>query len=657
MLKTVKVLLIAGMMGFSSYACGKDPAIIELKIPPKPLTQSLRWQHEPNGPGEFLFQPDPLLMSRPESHTTIADREFCATSLGLLTKKGPEPWTIVPATYGLNLKIAGSHDGQLMLSTAGKSLFSLDPTNLAIHLQLKNIQGYVINIERDGFWVMDNFPEDSHTQRAWGGREIAHYSTDGTELTRYKLGEHNIPPGVISETHFDRDALWLIVRPNTWSYSGPCTWIRIDRSTALITVARSNAVWTAVYLPDQILYTEYPDKLNSNDRVMSIDKKTMKVIPIPTRIPPCSVIVENGIYIWVIPQPDKATGKTASPIALSLPDLKPIPDAKLLPSSLMDSANLAVGQFAHVLAADLDIAWILQGSTALLELHDEESALQRKIASASSANYASVNEATGLARGKNLFRVIDNAIVEVSAGGEILRRRDLATTDETVKILGVGREDIWVFVSGPKPRCIRLKYDLSDNTTQIDAQPMRPDIVGDDDAFSLGHGEIWHINHATTKWETLPSFDRQFTQAQRRDLTLVRKLIRLPDGKLLFMPPDVSPSHVDFGTFIYDPAADVWQTAKDRIFAAKLLIAGKTLYALVFDLDAPQQADGVLPLKYLYAWDGVAWKVASETLPAPIRLGVHYEYDAWLDAVSTSRFLYMNTPLGIYRVQWTSMTK
>ena len=662
------LLLAVPMLGWAAPPAAPAHAawqLEEISLPAQPLTAPLPWVKSPAGPGEFLLgQSFPLISME---STYAHQRRFIATVSGLLMIEPDGRASLVSAAFGQPCMWVGEKKGRLWVQQRDGTLLGLDPQTLAVAEQVHGLTGPCFAIDAGSIWCYDSM------EMATGGlyknvvnrfpfaSALIEYDRTGREKRRFTADGVSLPKCAIIKALLDPNVLWVVINGDRARNYGEAQIFRVDRASGKVTKldAVTNVGDRMLNLPAQLVWTtarQGQDEPGATCPINVLDKKTLAVTQ-PAQIP---AKYANGLYavqdgkLWCVVTPRIYDMPRRSPeepyptiAVFSLTDGRRIhvEDAGLSPAEGPSTTKRPPVIAYSVVGCQPDRAWVCGTDNRLYDIPDAGEPRQRdcfalgpirqlcpRVSGMSDAflGYAgdlSFPKSTLLQIFPHSDRAIRCVIDEVFPVTASIQRAWFISNGN---ILTCG-EDL-------KPRTIKLSDDI-DTTHLIGGTT----VSNGDKLYFFIAGNVYVADAAAGTVVKLASWRRDAPKALWKSDD-PEAAFRTSDGRIVFnlytrakAADEDSAASANHATLAcYDPGMDSWTfTPNDRI-----TFWGDTLETPYGTLHVPEEKD------VLYRGTATDWKEVGR-LPFCIKR-LYF-------SACTARYLYLDTPLGLYRVRWAEL--
>lgn len=272
----------------------------KISLPAHPLPTPLPWVKSPEGPGEFLLAKSPF--SNNGISTVLHNRNFYATMSGLLMTDEKGDLKIIPATFGKPCMVVGELQGELWIQQNDGTLLGLNPTTYILQEKTGKLAGACITIDATSIWCYDSMElaHDALRERTMNREPFAsaiiEYDRNGVEKRRFITDGIMLPKVEIKHAIIESDVVWIFAKPclgiicgcGAKSY-GESHLFRLDRVTgkvALIKEAKDISP-SAINQSGKFIWTGPAKNDESTGKtcpVYQFDKKSFVVTP-PIQIP------------------------------------------------------------------------------------------------------------------------------------------------------------------------------------------------------------------------------------------------------------------------------------------------------------------------------------------------------------------------------------
>jgi hypothetical protein len=553
--------------------------------------------------------------------------------MGLLASAGEDKWEIVPSLYARDVRPLREHDGLLWVEEGGDGLLALDKS-LAVQRRLPTVKGRCIAIGPRGFWCVER------------GVNLVGYSAEGRQRAFFPTDGKQLPKGTIYWAAVDGDAVWLAIMEYVIPkgiYNGPAvpgeSWlVRLSPATGEFSQVDIRP-WPGppfVNLPRRVLWVRKAAETEWD--VEELDKATLRVQRAGRIASPyVSEMATDGQKLWVF----SSTGWRVfsldglKPVALQDAG-KPPPGSPSMTTESYCSLLSPSKPWFLVLAADPERVWLSAAGPSLVELRDDGVAEARDLSSL-------IPRPIDLSRAFALPGVFygwlyrSGSLLRVEAGDATATERELVEfkNRKMGHLYLATASDRWLWLATTSNgNMLALAPDFSRHRI---VGPVMAGCVENENAVARGD---WLYLHLRNSGECVRA------SALTGEVAPIRSwsgkcgggwgtAFGLPDGRMNVQGP--RRDRVD--NWIYDPATDKWQHVAWEGWV-RPVAASDRLYGIRDDS--------------LVKWQDNGWQ----------RLGTP-PFSAWLRAggeallgstniVGTSRYLYLRTPLGLYRVAWAA---
>ncbi|MBV9468287.1 MAG: hypothetical protein JO316_25170 [Abitibacteriaceae bacterium] len=695
----IALLLNFCRCGAQDEKVGLLPArIIKLALHRK----ALAWQSAPSDTGEYLAFPPPYSSNR----VAWSGYTLAGTPWGMLVSVGKTRWRILPNLYQHDVRPIKEMAGLLWVEEKERGLLGLRP-DLTVARRLASVKRYCVAIEPQSFWCLDG---------KFGDTELVEYNMEGQEKRRIQASNlidewYQKPSELTGRDAREWEVEWVSVEANTiWlaldnhevqlagaddapHLLGTTQIVRLDRATWKVTsLVDIKEGYSFVNLPDQILWCDHKD-------VQRLNKKSLRVsTPTHPMFPEYSYLMLDEKYLWVF---SRALPPQLPPQIYSIQNFKPVsPSPTNLPPHPAQPSYMArwytpinplydpdqsfpfrVAPYFNLAASGDQQVWLTTPNSSLTEVEDKGTAKRYNLPD------------EGLYRGpivlaslNTLYMIYGSNLLRLSPGKKLaVMRQILRQNAYTPSLLGsynsVGLQfhnpRQLVILTSDLTQLLAIK-NLPDNLAAIQAITApnsfyfwQANAISWQDFFQVNR-DFLRLDTVTGKLESVDSWHKNFPDPKKvykvgQSFTIGGLLgeFRLPTGQTAFQFELVGPEEFFGGPGygirsasrsskallrIYDPPRDQWQeiiidTGIRPIYATPKLYGIKSGYDWGHIYSGAKDDD-------LFEWQNNGWQAVGK-LPwamTDVNRGRG-------KILGTARYLYSQTPLGIYRVAWSQVVK
>ncbi len=680
----IVMLVVVVLAAVTGGSWGQEPApgqpadspVKTISLPATAWKNRPAWQKAPSGHVEYLPFPDQEALGI----ARWGQRTLAGTWGGLLSSVAKDKWNIVPGLYGRAVRPLGERDGLLWLEEKGVGLLAVDK-NWSIRRTVYTVQAHGIsNFDVNSFWRSQEAMIDRYWWWDEDGNSLVEKSYQGEDILH--IDTYDFPQGRPQWMAIDPSAVWLarLEFPEREFYSGPPRPRRVGHKQ-IIRVDRTTDKATTVDIHERVGSGE-PAFVNLPNRILwiapwngkrltlhQLDKKTMRVSTALQFAQPIFAreIVADGKNLWVFP------GATPSgpPRVFSLRDFKPValsaagnlPPGSPAPSSYVQPTGST--PWYDALVGDTQRVWLSAPGPSLVELRDDGTASVRNLATLIQSP-AELERRPSSALYGALHLDVHGSLLHLKAGETKVKMRQIYDPQkDQLTLFRANESRVWLLVNASfktssASELIVLTPDLA---LQCSTGPQKVFLlmsnvvpVGHALYFFHDHRALMRVDGTTGAMIEVASWRQRFADLQAEMQKSYREFARsfrhsfaLPDNRLVFLfsprervsskgLKDEGPALLLF----YDPARDQWQEKELDIWPHHVVRAGTKFYGLRYD--GRERSDN----KYsLLEWRDERWELRGHTT-LPDQRGLF---------VGTQRYLYFRTHLGLYRIEWSQMTK
>lgn len=609
-------------------------------IPFVTANELLRWTAAPTGAGEFLLSVQPH-----EPRVTIGTLTLVPTNLGLLRMVDEQSVALVPGLFGRQVFIFGEAEGKIWVQDTAGQMYGLNRETLAIETKVNGLGGACIGVLPDAIWCLDSYTANDNERRfPYGTSALIEYDRTGKERRQVKLADAAPADFQILLAKIDGAQIWVATS------NGDASCIhRVDITTGAIQTVKAERVQLPIFLlNDRLVWLDMHNGKHAT--VFQLDKATLQASSIgklPTKYVGHAYDNETKIlvtdeYIWC--QGAVFSSKDCRRIRAQQAGTPPELPAQTRRNSEEEMLHIAGYTF---LGADAERAWL--GCEGMLaEVHNDGTLVTRDLKAMQLPRLpVGVTAMTGSVvvsdeEHTRLYRVhSDEDTVQIAVPND-----QLTTGLATEKRLWFANHRRLV-TCGPE---MQLRKMVNPTPQRLD---LRQALAVGDELYLFGPEQrFWRINGATGTLLNIESWEALLPEEERAKLRL-QTAYPLANGRLLFLFTQGRPRHneEDEGDeeapadakapvvlLAYDPATDQWQ---------RLQVPDKTP-AILTVVNTARGMIGVSPNgRSLYRAGETGWEPLG-TLPlATSTMSL---------AGGTDRYLYLQSPIGLYRLRWDELT-
>jgi len=635
----------------------------EIDLPATPLTVPLPWVKPPSGPGEFL------LGFRTDAAGTAPEHRLFGTTGGVVSLEKDGSMRLVPAAFGLPSMIVGRYDGCRWVQQGNGDLIGLDPGTLVEKERVHGLAGPCFALDHETIWCYDSMELATEglahgvMNRAPFASAIIEYSRQGKERRRFIADGNSLPKIEISRAIVDPEAIWVIGQPCLAiicscgaKHYGETQLLRIDRATGKYQVIESAEGINAgvLSLPDRFVWEvdgerQSSDRTGATSKICLLDKHTYKLTQpatIPQKYAHTMLAMQDG-KIWCMntERQDVFDQKPVVNIAVfSLEGGKRlhVEDAGTLPADLATATGDS--EEYSVIGSTTDRAWVMGPGNRLYEIPDAGTPLVRDCTAVGTVSRL-VTGGAGLATaflGNLGERGSHGTFLKILPGEPKATRCEIR---DTVFPFEMSDRRLWCTAmydaitcgADLKPKKIPVPAQVSDSFVGY------PSVAVGDDLYGFGGGEVVRVDGKSGQAIPIKSWQTQvptiWQQVDKAGAAFVA-----PDGRIVF---NLTVSGEEGKTSAKDPERRTVLAAYDSATDKWTVTPSDTIKWWGDTLTTPRGAFHVPHGENtLYRGTATAW-VAVGKLPCCM--------DAFRFGAGTAQYLYLDTPLGLYRVQWDAL--
>lgn len=587
--------------------------------------------------GSSLFEgyfPPPFATTMPGSDTLLM-----ATPNGLLSIDRKGGVRIEPSLYGRKVCLVGTAAGSFWVQDLEGGMVALDPKTLAIRRETGKVEGIVIAVDDTGFWSVDYhdaFSVDGSLV-TWGTRLIE-YGLDGAEKRHFACGENNFPAGRIEWSAVDARAVWLVIQsplpdaayiPNGEDY---IKLYRLDRATGQVSEVKTAPPGVNGYasLPGILLWKNYGENILGILNKDNMTTKTIGRLPEDCRKAIC-LLTETTLWCYARQEAETEFGNDQYITkTYRLNDLKEIPveNAGAPPSML----PLQLPQDNEVLGGDNERVWV-EMPDQLLEITDNGEMYSRDYSKYCPSSYFAFYSPVFF--GKLCLNMVADTYTDGAASLLIIQsgQQSARISQKEVMLLGSNEKRAW---GSTQKEILTFTPDLKTRLIPIDEITDFGFLVVLNDSLyiSVGDDELMVIDGLTGKTKTITSSNGRLPDNYRLPRAWFNAYAA-PDGSLVLHLKEFMREVGTEKLMRYEPATDQWTLLPGTEWYSPL----KSIFGIYGLGD-----DGTLYIGLAEGWKAMAKVPLSVARSASL-------------AARTTRYLYLNTDLGICRIPWVEIEK